>query len=472
MKSKSEETIRLTGQNIGCLGIRTFGNQKQDAGKEWLIKNSVDICCWQELGIAHHMMKHQDRIRERMKDHRWSRTRVCASNNKHESIDKLQFGGTMVMAVNSVAARVHASGADELGLGRWTWLLFEGHNGYRTRVISAYIPCKQHLNKDVTVYSQQARYFESQGQQGCPRRKIIVELTDLIRSWSRKGENVVLFFDCNENFNKNGELQRLLVGDKCGLIDPIRTKHPHTAPPHTYHRNHSYPIDSVFVSPRLRHIESGGWLRFGEGIGDHRAIFIDIPSQLLLGEPKFHIEQQQVRRLKCDNPQIVSRFNELLESQYIAHNTLQEIEEFNRTFHIPLLPHEEEQIEKFDRISTYAVKYADRRCRKLRMGQVPFSDVRQEAGAAIGLWKLVIRKKLGCNVSSKMIKEMTKSLDIDKPMQKSLKECTQLRNEAYKNTTLSRKMQQRIEKKFKINFMMNMKKKEILKCAKPSKRIK
>ena len=346
MKTKQSESIRLVGQNIGCLGIRSFNNQKQDAGKEWLVKNSVDICCWQELGIAHHMMKHQDKIHERMRDHRCNRLRVCATNNKHESIEKLQFGGTMAMAVNTTATRVHASGADETGLGRWAWLLFEGHNSYHTRVISAYVPCKQQNNKDATVYAQHKRYYETKGKEGCPRKLMINELTNQIQTWQRKGENILLFIDCNENLNKQGELQRLITDEKYHLIDPIRTKHKNKQPPPTYHRNNNYPIDSVFISPKLRHIDAGGWLRFGEGIGDHRVIYIDIPSQLLLGENKFTIIPPQVLRLKCDDPRVVRKYNEILEKQYQQHNTLQRIETLNQTFHTPMLPEEIVELEK------------------------------------------------------------------------------------------------------------------------------
>ena len=136
--TKNHDVIRLIGQNIGYLGVRTFANQKQEQGKEWLVDHQIDICCWQEIGLSMHMMKHHEKINERMRDYRWTKQRISATNNKHESIDKLQFGGTIVMAVNEAASRVHASGSDETGLGRWSWMLFEGHNEYRTRVISAY----------------------------------------------------------------------------------------------------------------------------------------------------------------------------------------------------------------------------------------------------------------------------------------------------------------------------------------------
>ena len=45
MGTKNSDSVRLVGQNIGCLGVRSFNNQKQDAGKDWLISNNVDICC-------------------------------------------------------------------------------------------------------------------------------------------------------------------------------------------------------------------------------------------------------------------------------------------------------------------------------------------------------------------------------------------------------------------------------------------
>ena len=67
---------------------------------------------------------------------------------------------------------------------------------------------------------------------------------------------------------------------------------------------------------------------------------MDIPMSLLLGEHKFQIPPPQVRRLKCNDPKVVRRFNSLLEEQYRLHNTLERIETLNRTFHIPLLENE------------------------------------------------------------------------------------------------------------------------------------
>ena len=60
---------------------------------------------------------------------------------------------------------------------------------------------------------------------------MINQLTDQIELWALKGENIVLFVDANENLNKKGHLQRLLTGDKCNLIDPVRALYHNTRPP-------------------------------------------------------------------------------------------------------------------------------------------------------------------------------------------------------------------------------------------------
>ena len=129
----------------------------------------------------------------------------------------------MVMAMNSTAARVHASGADETGLGRWAWLLFEGHNSYRTRVISAYIPCKQQGKKDATVYAQHQRYYNSKGKNGCPRRNMIIELTDQIEKWQRKRWGRVIS-PCHRRPRRTATLVTICSRPKSAILRSTRTR--------------------------------------------------------------------------------------------------------------------------------------------------------------------------------------------------------------------------------------------------------
>ena len=53
----------------------------------------------------------------------------------------------------------------------------------------------------------------------------------------------------------------------------------------------SFPIDSIFVSPQLQNITRGGWIKIEDSVGDHRALFIDLPTKTLLGEEPFQIHK-------------------------------------------------------------------------------------------------------------------------------------------------------------------------------------
>ena len=69
-----------------------------------------------------------------------SRTKYTC--NKNETITKKQQGGTCITMKEQYGQYVKEMGADETGLGRWSWLRMEGNNDIKTTVITAYSPCK------------------------------------------------------------------------------------------------------------------------------------------------------------------------------------------------------------------------------------------------------------------------------------------------------------------------------------------
>ena len=156
---KEDSTIRIVSQNINCIGVSTHNNPKQEQIKSWLIENAVDIIGWQETGVSFHMVSKNRRLPERMKDPRWTKQRTSSYNNTHERVSRFQYGGTAVMTVDEAAHRVKTTGGDPTGLGRWSWILFEGKHKHLVRVISAYVPCKTAGTHRKTVYAQHERYF-------------------------------------------------------------------------------------------------------------------------------------------------------------------------------------------------------------------------------------------------------------------------------------------------------------------------
>ena len=429
---KEEGTIRIASQNVNCIGVSTEMNHKQELAKDWIFQHSVDIIGWQETGVAFHTLPMRKRLAHRMKDIRWDKMRISSANNKHENIATFQYGGTSVMAFNAAAHRVKATGADKSGLGRWSWILFEGKHKHYTRVISAYVPCKSTTDRMQTVYNQQKRYFSAKGILECPRKLMHQHLVQNIKEWQRKGENIVLLIDSNENLARMGQLQSLLTYE-CQLVDPIRSTYQKkdTMLPSTSLTG-SNPIDAIFVSSQLRDITRGGWIKVEKSIGDHRALFIDIPIKTLLGEDPFTIHRNTARRLVCEQPKVVNKYNELLKCQLQQQHTYKKFEEFER-LHQSNKMNEQSTINtlnKIDNSITNSILYAEKRCRKLKAGKVPYSPELNRVGKEINVWNNVLRKKRGCNISSTYIKRIAKKSDISHPMSLTIEDCIKERQSA------------------------------------------
>ena len=69
-----------------------------------------------------------------------------------------QYGGTITMAAKDISHRAIKSGYNNSGLGRWSWIKFNGKRNCTSRVITVYCPVKSEKGMD-TVYSQQLRFL-------------------------------------------------------------------------------------------------------------------------------------------------------------------------------------------------------------------------------------------------------------------------------------------------------------------------
>jgi hypothetical protein len=93
-----------------------------------------------------------------------------------------------------------ASGRDDLGLGRWTYMLFCGTNNMVTRVICGYSPCANKKKDSGTVYQQHCRHLINKLRDDtCPRSQFWEDLLHQMRQWRRVGERLILCLDANKN---------------------------------------------------------------------------------------------------------------------------------------------------------------------------------------------------------------------------------------------------------------------------------
>lgn len=201
--------------------------------------------------------------------------------------------------------------------------------------------------------------------------------------------------------------------------------------PATYHRG-SKQIDGIFVSQTISVVKAG-FMEFGELPTDHRAIWFEIAFVNAFGYNMAEVVTPAARRLKCNDPKVQIRWIELYKEYLADKNVTERMFDIERNMELPLPPHLAREYEKVIEIRHQAIKYADKHCRKLWMGKVPYSPEVKKAGIAIQLWNGIITKKSGCKYSNKKIKKLASTLEIKNPMALSLQEAKDRLNEAWIN---------------------------------------
>ena len=425
---KNNDEFRIVIKQIGGMGIDA-GNPKELELKEWLGNIQADCCGLIETNVYWGKCRDRARFNERMRHGPWEHIRTSTAYNRKEFTGRAQYGGTAMICFDQLAHRASGTGADNRGLGRWSWIMFRGKNNTNTRIISAYQPNVILYSENLgSVYKQHERHLLSNNIDSDPVDVFRDDLCKAISQWISKGEKIILMIDANEDV-RSGVLSTRLR--QLGLISPLQSKFGGHSMPPTFHRG-SAPIDDIFVSPSLR-VEKSGMLEFGNGPGDHRAIYLDVKQTDLIGIDPYKIHRQQARRLISTNPVVVDRFNRDYEYQLSRNHVHEQMEQLYQTCSNPMTCEQIEHYEKLDRIMVSAFHYANKRCRKLRMGAIPSSEELTNAGTHIQLWRNVIRKKVGCKISSKLIQRLACDCDVNSPMSTTLQEAILLRSEAWKN---------------------------------------
>ena len=97
--------------------------------------------------------------------------------------------------------------------------------------------------------------------------------------WKNLGDSVVVMGDWNEDVESRQFTERRdLLGLKDIMLDNLEDGE---RAPNTYSRG-KQPIDTILATIGVE-VRKTGYLLFGEGIGDHRALFADIVISSVLG---------------------------------------------------------------------------------------------------------------------------------------------------------------------------------------------
>jgi hypothetical protein len=396
-----EGQIRISFVNI--YGIpNNADHPKNNQIRESINKLGSSITGLAETNIHWNKVRGKDRWEERTRGWWENNDRHIMGNNNLESPQYThQPGGVMTTIRDKSMFRVIKQGVDPSRMGRWCWSLLSGKRGVTTRIITAYRPCISRGLK--STYRQQKRILDAKKCNICPRKKMLDDLTTTIENWMEHGDQIILMIDLNESVINSNAAKKL---NDIGLTEIITQRHNDKTPFSTCNKGQNT-IDGIFTSSTI-HITKGGYLPFTHFPTDHRALWIDVSMANLCGSDMAPITAPQARRLKCNDPKTQEKWIKLYTQYLNERRAITRAYRLQDNLHLPLTDTIKDEYEKLRTIRMDARIYADKRCRKLHMGGVPFSADLAKARSHIELWKAIVAWKMGKKHNMKHIQRLEK----------------------------------------------------------------
>ena len=140
-------------------------------------------------------------------------------------------------------------------------------------------------------------------------------------------------------------------------------------------------------------------------LGNHRFAILDIKSDALVGDSLLKIVRPVAWRLSCSIPSAVMAYNNCLLSHMQRHKVLARLHHLYATRNRKFSPPQKDQLETLDRIRAEGMLFAEKRCRKLAMGNVDFSPEVDTARKRRWLWQQVVKRREGKHISTSLIKQ-------------------------------------------------------------------
>ncbi len=161
----------------------------------------------------------------------------------------------------------------------------------------------------------------------------------------------------------------------CQLRELILEWHGTNAPS-TYRRNNNkVPIGGIWATPGIK-IMAGGYFDFDEVFfnTDDQTLGIDSTFVTAFGHNMPPIAKPGTRRLHCKNPWIIKNYPSIYENFAIKHKLLGRVKRLEKKASYLLKKDPIEEFEQLDKLRCQGTALAEKKCWKLRKGQVAYSS--------------------------------------------------------------------------------------------------
>ena len=135
-------------------------------------------------------------------------------------------------------------------------------------------------------------------------------------------------------------------------------------------------------------------------------IWADFSYESVLGfqppEPRYRAPQ----RLTLTDPRVVKKYNKILRREHARLRLRPRAFALQEAIPLGLTECHHQEYETLAQLDYCARQHANKKCRKLRMGAIEFSDTIKIARAKIDLWDLLARKQHGIRASTCKIRRL------------------------------------------------------------------
>ena len=367
---KAEGTVRLIYENVNGLQNRLCGNEKVERAKEIHDELEVDIAAYCEHKLNMRHKRNSNGFNQLFKGGE-AEMRSVVAHNVHENIGRVQQGGTSLLLFGHLTEQYDhdESGKDDTGLGRWSVMTLKG-DGVRTRIVCGYNPCGSGKLNSGTTYQQHRRFLITQRKDlTCPRRRFHDDLVAQLMKWRREGDRLVVCLDANEDIYKKSLGKSLTKSDGLGMSEVIGDFTGKKVGP-TFFRG-SKPIDGIWATPDIM-ITHACIMPAGFGVGDHRLFVVDFQEESLVGTAPFRIKRFAARRLNTKvSSGATQKYIKRMEEQLSRHRLIERLGQLHNT--CTSRRSFRRGLNKLDRQSREIMLHAEKKCRRIKSGRIPFS---------------------------------------------------------------------------------------------------
>ena len=132
-------------------------------------------------------------------------------------------------------------------------------------------------------------------------------------------------------------------------------------------------------------------------------LYIDVELSSVLGSELPPPTTYIARRLKCEDPRVVRAYNRAFKRFLINKGLDFDAHKLADRIQRPLSSHNQVEYERIDGLRIQGIVYAEKKCRKLKMGGIPWTPELARLRSSIEVWQLVRRRIRHCKVGAKTI---------------------------------------------------------------------